>query len=945
MALSVSGSSSLYWRTGLDNTKLKKDAMQTKGIIAGLMRSIGGMDIFAVMTFLAARRLTQLTRNVYKFSKNFEHAMKEVQTISEAVQENFQGISDQVMEMSKEFPINAEIMTRALYQIVSAGYDGAEAMELLRVSSELAVAGVTDTFVAADALTSVMNAYGESAGTAKEISAKLWMVVKLGKITMEELGQSIGTITGMAGALGLKFNELTGIIAESVKTLKAPIAMTGIRGILRGLVRPQDDAIALAKEYGIELSMAAVRGMGFVKFLQEMLEKTKDNRDVLAQLFPNIRGLTGILSLAADEGGRLSKAVGEMTDPVEEFNQAVKTMVEDTENQFNILHNNITAKLKPLGDALLDYAKSIAVGLNAMFSAMDENEVMRNFLSGGKISPKYAPEPSVLGNVNDVVMNQMMNTLLAKPPGVSQATWDKIIKDSPKKQAEIGDQMVEDFQDDLAEQVKAYQEAIRDKQRIADEARAEEERKAKEAADKAIGRPQLRMTPLAPGLSPVETSFLGGGWSKMKASYDDLYRDIRRMSDAELALYLKNLKVKQKAIKENYALEKAFSEQIDDITQEQFNREIEHLNDVADAFYSLGGILDMVDGKLAGIVRSTGDLLSEFGKLQSATSRAQEISAGFGMLKASADIFGPAIASIMGYGKKSRTYIKPSAPIDVGWTLTSGMISIANDMLSEHIKLLDEAYGPERLVEIQDTLGTLSGTIEMMKNTVAFITDVTQKAEAQEYLNELIILSGSLNRELREILTGTTEESIASAISAGFLDGLDSAQIFANTFEDIMKNALVGVFERQFITEFLGDWYKQLAESIGDEEGLTSAEATKLGDEFRDAIITYRNIFHDIFGDAGLPGLSGLFGEGDQDQDQGLTGAIKGITEETAGILSGQFNAVRMNTVEIITLTEDILEVNTRIADNTEYCFHLESIDNKLSALEGIDFESVVGGV
>jgi hypothetical protein len=46
MALETGGS--LYWRTKIDNTGLQTGAVQAKGILRGLTRSITGMDVFGL---------------------------------------------------------------------------------------------------------------------------------------------------------------------------------------------------------------------------------------------------------------------------------------------------------------------------------------------------------------------------------------------------------------------------------------------------------------------------------------------------------------------------------------------------------------------------------------------------------------------------------------------------------------------------------------------------------------------------------------------------------------------------------------------------------------------------------------------------------------------------------------------------------------------------------
>lgn len=370
MALETGGS--LFWRTKIDNTGLQTGAVQAKGILRTLTRSITGMDIFAGLGIGAALVFAKITKQAYNFSKEFETAMKEVQTISKMVQGNFEGISQEIIDMSKTGPESAIRLTKALYQIISAGIDGAEAMDILRQSMELAVGGVTDTFTAADALTSIINAYGEAAGNATNISDKLFTVVRLGKTNMEELGPEITTVTGLAAQAGLAFDDLMAIIAQGTRTLKTPEMMTGIRGMLNAIITPGEEAKKLISELGIDFDTAAIRGKGFKTFLNDLITATGGNIEQLSILFPNIRGLTGLLAVASDQGEEFNKALIEVQNSTGATSEAFKIMVDTTENQMAIMKNNIMAKLKPLGDSLLGFMNNIARGINQAMSGTND---------------------------------------------------------------------------------------------------------------------------------------------------------------------------------------------------------------------------------------------------------------------------------------------------------------------------------------------------------------------------------------------------------------------------------------------------------------------------------------------------------------------------------------------------------------------------------------------
>lgn len=66
-----------------------------------------------------------------------------------------------------------------------------------------------------------------------------------------------------------------------------------------------------------------------------------------------------------------------------------------------------------------------------------------------------------------------------------------------------------------------------------------------------------------------------------------------------------------------------------------------------------------------------------------------------------------------------------------------------------------------------------------------------------------------------------------------------------------------------------------------------------------------------------------------------LTGAVKGVTEETASIVAGRLNAMRINQGEANNMLRQQLSTLNQIAINTTYNKHLEKLDGILSALKG----------
>jgi len=357
----------LFFKSGINLAGLRSGVSSAKGIIAGFAKNISKMDVFAGIGISAAIVFNKLRKAAYNFSRDLDHSMREVATISDAVKMDFQGMTDQIVEMSTRGPDSALNLSKALYQIVSAGNDGAKAMSILNESMKLAVATVTETEVAADALTSILNAYGDAAGSVTHVSDALMSTIKNAKTTMEELGPSITTVTGLAAQAGLAFDDLMAIISTGAKTLKTPIMMTGIRGMLTAIIKPTKDAADMAKELGIQFDTAALRGKGFVGFLKDVWQATDGSVEKLAELFPNVRGLTGLLSVAVKEGEEFNRQLRNIQQSSGMVTEAFEVMMESPVNQFKILSNNMMKIVKPVGDALLSVASGAAKAINWLF--------------------------------------------------------------------------------------------------------------------------------------------------------------------------------------------------------------------------------------------------------------------------------------------------------------------------------------------------------------------------------------------------------------------------------------------------------------------------------------------------------------------------------------------------------------------------------------------------
>lgn len=200
-----------------------------------------------------------------------------------------------------------------------------------------------------------------------------------------------------------------------------------------------------------------------------------------------------------------------------------------------------------------------------------------------------------------------------------------------------------------------------------------------------------------------------------------------------------------------------------------------------------------------------------------------------------------------------------------------------------------------------------------------------------------------LNRSIEDTIDGmknklldTDVKAIATqlgdAIIGAFENGKDAAAAWGDTVKNIVnnlvKNMLIQkVFQEpidKVISKYTSTWvdkngnFKGFDVVIGDIDSLSS----ELGG-------LYPSLERSINALKEKLNLSTL------DNDASLTGAVKGVTEETASIVAGQLNAMRINQGEANNMLRQQLSVLSQIAQNTSYNRHLEKLDGILSALKG----------
>lgn len=346
---------------------LRDDFAATDKATVGLTISLRDMALSAARAFGAGVGISGAAatiRGAITAAVDFRTAMAEVSTVvSDTSQMDRLTVS--VRELSKEYGQAPISQAQALYEIISAGIsDAAAATEVLNQSNRLALGGVTEVAVAADGLTSVLNAYGPAAGGAAAVSDRLFVAALAGKTNIEQLAQSIGAAAPIAANTGVSLDELlASVSALTLGGVKTSTAVDGIRATIAAIIKPSQEATQLATQLGLQFNAAALQSQGLAGFLNSVSEATGGSAEQLAVLFGGVEALLPVMALTGNQSEAFTQTLQAMGSAAGVTDAAVAKMAGTSGQVFARLKSEIGDSLLSIGESLLNVLTPAAAAL------------------------------------------------------------------------------------------------------------------------------------------------------------------------------------------------------------------------------------------------------------------------------------------------------------------------------------------------------------------------------------------------------------------------------------------------------------------------------------------------------------------------------------------------------------------------------------------------------
>ncbi len=361
---------------GLNSLKKKlnqtlKVAKTLGGKFASLGKKVGGVSAKMAGLGVAGAALTgalTLTAPITQFA-TFEKELANVSTLVDTSAVNMEAYKKEIMALPSALGSASEL-TRGLYQTISAGVAPGEAMKFLEKSARAAKAGLTDTFTAVDAGSTVINAFGMKADEAGTIFDLMFTAVKEGKTTFSELAGSVGKISPIAAAAGVSVQEMHAAIATLTKGgFATSEASSRLATALGAVVKPTAEAQEMAASLGLNFNASALAAQGLHGFLQDVKAATGGNVEQMAQLFGGMESLSVMLALTGEQSDEFTRVLGSMENAAGSTDEAFSKQTSTLSSLWETFVNTVGKQAILIGEKLAPSIKSVIERTEAWMEA------------------------------------------------------------------------------------------------------------------------------------------------------------------------------------------------------------------------------------------------------------------------------------------------------------------------------------------------------------------------------------------------------------------------------------------------------------------------------------------------------------------------------------------------------------------------------------------------
>ena len=297
-----------------DASKLKRTLADADGDAGRFGSNLGNVVKQGAM--VAGAALIGFGAASVNASIEFNKSMANVASLIPGNTDRVKELSKSVQSLSIETGQSTSDMSAALYQVVSAFGDSADAAEILRINARAAVAGVATTSEAIAITSSVTKSYGDTTKRAvADVADLATLTVRLGQTTFPELAGAIGQVAPLAQSAGVSQKELFAVMATgSGVTGTAAQVATQFRQVLQSILAPTKASTEAFEAQGFASGEAALKTLGAQGAIKLLTDAAASSGQPLQNFIGSVEGQTLALALAGPQADAYTAKLAEMAN-------------------------------------------------------------------------------------------------------------------------------------------------------------------------------------------------------------------------------------------------------------------------------------------------------------------------------------------------------------------------------------------------------------------------------------------------------------------------------------------------------------------------------------------------------------------------------------------------------------------------------------------------------
>ena len=293
----------------------------------------------------------------FKMAGDFDQAFRQVNVMLDASAQEAENYKARILEISSATGKAVADVTEAYYQIVSAGYRGADSLDILETAMRGATGGAADATTTTAALTKAMNIFElQGVHGATKAMDTFFGIVDSGLLSFEEMATAFPRAASNAAGLGISIEATGATLATLTKVLgSTEQAATATDAIFRTLISPSEAMLALYEKWGVSSGPEAIKQFGGLNgVLAELQQETGGNVVAIRELFASDEAMRGALPLLTSSFDDFGAALDTVSEATGRTGEAFDLMTQGAGWQWQQFTNNMSNATIKLGGAIAD---------------------------------------------------------------------------------------------------------------------------------------------------------------------------------------------------------------------------------------------------------------------------------------------------------------------------------------------------------------------------------------------------------------------------------------------------------------------------------------------------------------------------------------------------------------------------------------------------------------